>query len=268
MIMSNTPASAEARTEEVDGTRDALYQLGFAGELDAADVLNFMRALAIRRRRGLRLTTSPVILRCAPQVLISSTDWASCVSNAESVLNQLHVHLPGVRVANDADAVAGEVDRAWELRLRSSQRSLRTDNPEQISAALLAALGEQRSSENDHPAVDRRPWLPRPVVKPPSAKPPAKWSDYLLTDQQTARDSEAFRRSARSRPSRSFGVTGRIAVVADSTARQRQLLRRVLGALQLARQPGAGLVRRWFLPSVARHRTSRTTSRECRGRVC
>jgi len=46
--MSNTPASAEARTEEVDGRAMRFYQLGFAGELDAADVLNFMRALAIR----------------------------------------------------------------------------------------------------------------------------------------------------------------------------------------------------------------------------
>jgi len=65
-----------------------------------------------------------------------------------------------------------------------------------------------------------------------------------------------------------FGVTGRIAVVADSTARQRQLLRRVLGALQLARQPGAGLVDAGSCRLSRGIGTSRTTSRECRGRVC
>jgi hypothetical protein len=76
----------------------------------------------------------------------------------------------------------------------------------------------------------------------------------LVTDPQSPADSEAAAALRKKQAEPIFGVTGRIAVEAESTARQRRLLHHVLGTLQLSRQPGAGLIRRRLLPVVARYR--------------
>src|SRR5258708_22160385 len=99
------------------------HRLGFSNDLAVDDLLDFMRALAFRRRHGLFLATSPVILEIRADGDIEH--WLGLPRSIEcAVLAQLHVHLPNVRVDESAERVEVKPDRVWELRLRSVRRAI------------------------------------------------------------------------------------------------------------------------------------------------
>ena len=230
-------------------------QLNFPSDLESEQVLDFLRALAMRPRRGLWLVTSPVVFEVRADHTGVSHWLGTGQSMSPAVLAQLHVHLPNLRVLNDAETGGGHesvsAGRVWELRLSAQRRALRTDAVEQISSALLASLHGHLSGEVIIVQWIIGPWLPRPAVKPVAAQVRRSWLDVGGTGARVPADSEEALSLKHKQAEPVFGVVGRIAVVANGRDRQLRLLKQVVGALQLARASGVGLVRR-FLPFTRR----------------
>ena len=232
------------------------YQLGFPNDLDSKAVLDLFRSLAMRPRRGPLLGTSPVIFEVRADRHGLSHWLGVSESSNSAVLAQLHVHVPNIRVSGDDDRPNAQAHRVWELRLSSHRRSLRTDASEHISSALLASMQGHRPNEAVVLQWIVGPWLPRQVVKPANAREARSWIDIGSTDSRVPNDSEEALSLRKKQTEPVFGVVGRVAVVADDRGRKLRLLKQIVGALQLARQPGTGLVHR-FLPASATRRRFR-----------
>ena len=231
-------------------------QLGMPNDLQGDAMLDFLRSLAMRPRRGLLLGRSPVIFEVRAN-REGVTHWLGAAESASrSVLAQLHVHVSNVRVSNNA-ARGTQPLRVWELRLTSHRRPLRTDASGQISSALLASLNGHRPDEVIVLQWIIGPWLPRPVVKAANAHPTRSWIDIGSNDARVPADSEEASSLKKKQAEPLFGVVGRIGVIAEGRDRQLRLLKQVVGALQLARQPGVGLVHRLLPPAMTRRRFAR-----------
>lgn len=237
------------------------YPLSFSGDFELPQVLDFLRSLAMRPRQVLFQATPPIVF----EVRADRTGvwhWLGMSQSVSpAVLAQLHVHLPSLRVLGDGEAGVDHATvapaRVWELRLTSQRRPLRTNAPQQISSALLASLHGHRANEVIVLQWLIGPSLLRPVVKPAHRPVRRSWLNIGAANARGPADGEEARSLKQKQAEPMFGVAGRIAVVADGRDRQLRLLKQIVGVLQLARQPGVGLSRRYLLGGTTRQRFQR-----------
>jgi hypothetical protein len=130
--------------------------------------------------------------------------------------------------------------RAVKLRLTTSQRSLKIDEPELVSRALLTALALTRRDEE---AV--RQWQLLTALPPASVgsgvdraeSSPSSLADVLL-GRRGRLDAEGRQALRAKRALPVWRVVGRIAARAATPAREQMLLRELVAALRLANAPG------------------------------
>lgn len=233
------------------------FELSFPASLDADDVVGFMRSLAARSRRGWLGGGRAITL----EIETHGRDWQWRVGIPEHdvapTIQQLRMLLPQVG-HQPTIRVAPSLDRGVELRLRSPLRSTRTDSPAAVTTAVLGAMTSLGRDERLLVQWIVGPWLPRSPVPNPADRDsqPMPWR---LFESGLAVDGEATGALRRKQTEPVFGVVGRIAVAAEGRSRQKQLLRRVFGGLQVAREPGVGLVRRIATGTAVAARTARCT---------
>lgn len=218
------------------------FELRFPSGLEADAVVHFARTLSMRPRRGLFMTAEPVVGevtgnrgRLTWRLAVSPRDQQTVITNLRQAIPDLLIEM--------SDRPVSQPSRVWELRIDNPRRPLRTDNPEQLTAALLPVM--LTTGEHEHVALQLviGPWLPRHAVPPATTR--RKDNELPFVDiAEAVRNSEEVKALRDKQAEPLFGVVGRIAVTASSSARQRQLRQRVLGALQLVRAPGVGIDRR------------------------
>jgi hypothetical protein len=177
--------------------------------------------------------------------------------SAEYVTGQLRAALPGVRIV-EADPPPFRPRLALELRTSSRTQPLRTDDPAQSAAAILASL--QPLGNGERVVIQ---WIVTPA---PAASVP---DVVTLRDQplglaalfgsrepvRVPAELVAGARDKRSEPAL-FAVL-RIGVATASRRRDRQVLRRVLGSFHLGTSPWASFRRRWLPAELVAGRISR-----------
>lgn len=227
----------------MSGPRDLRwFELTFPTSLDPDVVVGFMRSLAARSRRGWLGRGRAITF----EIETHGRDWQWRIGIPEHdvspVIQQLRTLMPQVGY-QPTTRTAPALARGVELRLRSPFRSTRTDLPTAVSAAVLGAMTSLGREERLVVQWTVGPWLPRSAVPNPTDRDrqPMPWR---LFESGVVLDSESTGALRRKQTEPVFGVVGRIAVAAEGRARQEQLLRRVFGGLQVARDPGVGLVRR------------------------
>lgn len=154
----------------------------------------------------------------------------------ETVIGQLRAACPSLRLTGP-EAVPAQAgwSLARELRLRRSM-VLATAQPEAVSGALLGALSPLTGDERL--AVQ---WVVRPdVPRPPLASVLPDWRPWWRppTPEQVKADRQSHERKL-SEPL--FLAAGRLGVRADTVARSRSLMRRLLGAYFVLNAPGSCL---------------------------
>jgi hypothetical protein len=226
---------------EADGRRSfaVTYPRGSSPE----QVLAFTRSLAgLLAPRWRRLFGSPA-------VVIETTADDSGIAHrlrlpagsAEYVLAQLRAALPGVRIEEaEADPITARL--AFELRTTSATKSLRVDAPEQTAAALLATLQPLRAGEQVVVQWIVSPAPPVPVPEVVTLRDGRSALAALFGGPEPVRVPAELVASEREKRSESaLAAVVRIGVRTGSAARDRSLIRRVLGALHLATAPNARL---------------------------
>lgn len=237
-----------------------VYRLQFPRDLDPTRVVRFIAGLS-----GLlppwwqRLIASPAIAFEARATEQGIDHFLIVPELLEPVvISHLRASLPGARIS----AVEEEGVRptlAAELGLSTNSRPLRIDQPQGISAAILASLHPLRVGEA---AVVQWMVAPAALRQPPrqaseSAARPSwlnfVWPSRGLPDARAVREAEAKQAEPL------FVAAGRVGVLAGHIARQRLLLRRLIGAFHLANAPGVHLRVRWLTSRrVARRIAART----------
>ncbi|MHB8510858.1 MAG: type IV secretory system conjugative DNA transfer family protein [Actinomycetota bacterium] len=227
------------------------HWLQFSTGFREDEVLHWARTLASRPRRGLLGRADPVIFEA--HGIKRRIEWYLGLSqrDAASIVANIRAQLPGLRIVTLKSGPNLQLTRGVELRLNTMRRGLRTDIMEPASSALLTSMRGLASDEEIVLQWLVGPWLPRPVVKRTGQTKQGLSIEQLVLDLPMDSEDAAAYRKKLGEPL--LGVVGRIGVRAQSPARQRQLIQRVLGSLQLVRQPGVGLITRLFTgPSVAR----------------
>ena len=133
------------------------------------------------------------------------------------------------------------IDRAYEIRLSTRARALRTDNPEQVARSVLNALALVGRGE----ALTLQWVLGRPLIPSAVPKDARHTGDHpigsivteLLNPNATL-DSEARTALRLKRGEPGWRALGRVGVRAATRSRQGQLATRVIGALRTAESPG------------------------------
>jgi hypothetical protein len=224
----------------------AWHRLEFSPELDGDAVVGFLRSLGARGRHGLWNTARPVIFEVTATA--GGYEWRIGIDDrgAPPVLRQLRHHLPDA-VVEPADRDLPAVKRGVELRLAAPMRHLRTNLIDATSAGLLGAMGSLATGEAVIVQWLVGPWLPRRPVPNPADQPSSSWPLSLLDTPRL--DGESTKSLRDKQNDVVLGTIGRIATRAASKSRCRQLEGRVIGALAVAREPGAGLVRRLVPPT-------------------
>lgn len=172
------------------------------------------------------------------------------VGSADYVLAQLRAALPGVRL-EETDAPVFKPRLARELRVSSKTQALRTDDPTQSAAALLATLAPIPEGERVIVQWVVTAAAPRPVPDMVTLRGKRLGWAMLLGRRESVRVPAELVRGQREKQSEPpLHATVRIGVAAGSPERDRHLLRRVLGAFHLGTSPQASFRVRW-VPSEA-----------------
>jgi hypothetical protein len=163
------------------------------------------------------------------------------------VSEQLRAALPGLSIEELSERPALDIRHAVELRLSTGRRALRTDDPAGVSRALLTALADLHRSErvvvqwilarpvpavavpNRLVSLDRESWVGALLLAPFS---PPKQIDPEVRQALRLKQREP-----------GWRATARIGVTSGSAARERQLVRQVIGALASCEAPGV----RWWV---------------------
>lgn len=161
------------------------------------------------------------------------------------VLGQLRAAIPGTRVERD-ELVPAAVRAATELRVSSERVPLRTDQPEATAAGLLATLQPRRAGES---SVIQ--WTLAPVpsggfrgnVRLPSLLAELSLGDGRVQASLPIEEARA-EREKRSEPQ--VHAVCRLGVLAASSGRELQLLRRMIGAFHAGNAPGVSFRVRWL----------------------
>lgn len=229
--------------------------LEFPAGLEPDAVTALMRSLVSRRRAGWLSASNSMVFEV--EASGRSWQWRLGVSPSDErvVLQQFRSLLPQV-VCEPIDRNFAGLDAGVELRLRSERRATRVDVAESVSAAVLGAMTGLGVGERVVLQWVVGPWMARSPVPNPSDhhREPLPWQ---IVDSSPSLDGEATAAFRRKQTEPVFGAVGRVAVAADGRARQQQLLRRVVGGLQVVREPGVGLVRRMASGATVASRTQR-----------
>lgn len=164
--------------------------------------------------------------------------------------DQLSSLLPGLALIEVKEREPVAATRAIELRLTSAQRSLRVEQSELVSQALLVALAGSRRDEAIVLQWQLLATLPASPVGSDAerAEPlPVSVADVLLGRRGRLDDEgRSALRTKRALPV--WRAVGRVAVRASSDARRQSLLREVVAALRLADASGVHLLARRSQP--------------------
>ncbi|MDX6650010.1 MAG: hypothetical protein QOJ97_1961 [Solirubrobacteraceae bacterium] len=224
------------------------FRVTFPRGATAEQVRAFMRSLSgLLPPRWRRVLGAPVVVfevraergRITHHLIVP-------VASRDYVLGQLRAALPGVRT-EAVEATPTRARLALELRTSSATQALRTDEPEQTAAALLATLQPLAAGEQAVVQWVVRPAPPVPVPEVLTLRDPRPGWAMLLAGRRpepVRLPAELVRGERDKRREPPFLAVVRLGVQTASPARDRQLLRRILGAFHLATAPGAGFRRR------------------------
>jgi hypothetical protein len=187
----------------------------------------------------------PVIIEAVGSPGLVEHRVALPTTRAEATVDQLRAVLPGLAVEAATTRPPMMMTHAVQLRLSTQRRPLRTDDVASVSRALLTALAQVHRGErlviqwvlgrsltplavpNRLESLGRESWLSALLLAPFGSPPPA--------------DVEARNALRDKQHEPGWRATGRLAVMAKTPSRERQLLRQVLGALKSAEAPGVRL---------------------------
>jgi hypothetical protein len=185
---------------------------------------------------------SPLIIEAVGSSAAVEHRLALVSERAESVADQLRAALPGLAVEELGTRPPLGASHAVALRLSTKQRPLKSDDPAGVSRALLTALSSVRRGE--HLSIQWVLARPLPAVAVPNhvvGVTPESWLGALVVAPWRApqpADVEVRNALRAKQAEPSWLGTGRVAVIAKTASRERQLLRQVLGALGSAEAPG------------------------------
>lgn len=164
------------------------------------------------------------------------------------VVASLRAAIPGAVVRDAADFRAARPVAAAELGLSDSSRPLNTDQPEAVTAGLLAAL--QPVEPNDELVLQ---WIVSPAGPLPiPASPTEATKKALFPNQSTTVGSrEAWRATVAKRSGAVFDAVVRLGVVSPSPKRAAQLLNRLSAPFHAVNALGANLFRRRLPNGIA-----------------
>lgn len=221
-----------------------MVKLEFPRGVEPHSVESFVRSLSgLRLPYWRRVVGQPAIV-FEVQASRDEVDFRLIMEagSRDFVLGQLRNAIPGIRMSG-VESRAFIPTLAAELRLSSTERQLSVDRPGEVSSAMLSALrplaqGEQlliqwvlspSRSSNDQSAIRTslltRLWSP---ASPQQPKPDKAMRAKAATAQ--------------------FLAAVRLAAIADSAERSRQLLRRLIGPFHIVNAPHVSFRRR-LVPS-------------------
>ncbi len=164
------------------------------------------------------------------------------VNRAGSMVDQLRAAVPGLSIEVLADRPVLKVTRAVQLRTTTQRRSLHTDDLISVSRAILTAMAQARRGEQlSLQWVLGRSLAPVAVPNHLDSLGQESWLGALLVAPfapPRAVDAEVRNALRVKQAEPGWQAVGLVGVKAKSPARERQLLRQVVGALQSAEAPG------------------------------
>ncbi|MBK7021546.1 MAG: type IV secretory system conjugative DNA transfer family protein [Candidatus Microthrix sp.] len=222
------------------------HELGFPREMKSEALLSFVRTLSTRPRSGPFTPCRSLICEVLATGQPTGLRWTLGIDRSEvaAVLGHLRASLPSLHLTRLSGRALPKLQSGMEVRLNPPFRPVRSDDPAGVSRGLLTAMQAVSGKEVLLLSWTIGGWLPR-SANPPSS-PDASIGLGSADPARAQREATAMRKAKQTEPL--FGVSGRIAVNAATAGRRQQLAQGVFGALQLARQPGAGLVRRRISP--------------------
>jgi hypothetical protein len=184
----------------------------------------------------------PVVIEAAASSGMVEHRLALPRAHAGSVSDQLRAVIPGVAIEAVSRRPAVAATQAVEVRLSTTRRPLRIDDPAGVNRAIVTALAHLRRGEHltlqwvlgralvplavpSHlPGLGRESWLAA-LLLAPFAPPPE--ADAEMRHALRTKQAEP-----------GWQAVGRVAVKAKSGSRARQLIWQVVGALGNAEAPG------------------------------
>jgi hypothetical protein len=234
------------------------YRLAWPREVTLEQVVQLTRLLAVSGAR-------PVIIEAVGSVGGVEHRLALPSGYGPGVSEQLRAALPGLSIEELPERPALDIRHAVELRLSTGRRALRADDPAGVSRAVLTALADLHRGEqvviqwvlgravpavavpNRLTSLDRESWVGALLLAPFSSP---EQVDPEVRQALRFKQGEA-----------GWRANGRIGVTSGSAARERQLVRQVVGALASSEAPSVrwwvrttnpkrvrGAVRGWRLP--------------------
>lgn len=211
------------------------YTLRWPREVEADQVVQAFRLLATT-------AGTPVVMEAVGSPGRVEHRLGLLPGRAEGVVDQLRAVMSGLSVEAVATRPPMAATHAVALRLSTRRRPLRVEDGTGVNRAILTALAQLRRGErltlqwvlgralpatavpNRLEGLGRESWLSALLLAPLGPPPPA---DVEVRNALRAKQAEA-----------GWQAIGRIAVMAKSAGRERQLIRQVLGALRSAAAPG------------------------------
>ena len=215
------------------------YRLRWPREVTPEQITQVFRLLASAGGQ-------PIVIETVGSVGAVEHRLALPESRGGSVVDQLRAAISGVAIEEVPTRPPLGASHAVGLRLTTRRRALRTDDMAGLNRALLTALAHLHKGEHlsvqwvlgrtlaattvphDPQAIGRESWVGALLLAPFGPPPPA--DAELRSALRTKQGEPGWR------------AVGRVAVIAKTPSRERQLIRQVLGAIRAAEAPG---VRFW-----------------------
>lgn len=240
-----------------------VFEVRFPRSLSVEDVEGFVRSMSgllpPRWRRPFALPVVVWEIRADAEAI--SFHLRIEAGSTEFVVGQLRSALPAARIVEAEQPAPMRPTLAAELRLSSSARLLRVDQPASAVAALLGAMRPLRPGEELVMQWVLAPAVTPPPIEAPSQRRPAQTPrafGSLFTfagrsGSAVPKDKEA--REKRRGPH--FLATVRLGVCADTPQRSRQLLRRLIGPFHVFNASGVSFRRRLVPATLVAYRIVR-----------
>jgi uncharacterized protein DUF87 len=229
------------------------YELSFPRGLDAKAVAAFVAGLSgLVAERFQRPFVARAVMLEVTATSRGRHHLLSTPQHAPVVLSALRAAMPSVGVRPDPGYRPHFSVLAAELALSGHGRTLAVTQAGAISTAVLASLQPLRDGEQVTVQWSARPLGPVDVVpKSGSGTGPrtgSAWDRFLRSASGEALDPDALKAARDKQQHPLFAACGRVGVTAQSPARTKTVMGRVLASLHVANAPGVHLYRRW-LPS-------------------
>lgn len=220
---------------------DTWYQVVWPRDVDAEGVVAFLRSVAGDRRRHV------VVFEVVGNGGVVSYRIGLSSRLATNTLAALRSFVPGVVTKLiESDAIAAPT-YAWDMTISARSRSLRVNEPQQISRALITTLSTTKPAETIVVQWLLGPRLAPSKVGMKEVRPTESWTDLLrlVTSGTSELDSEQRKALQAKIGEAGFRAIGRIGIAGTNEAAAQGLASRVLTALRQAEAPGVqiGLTR-------------------------